>query len=466
MAREHRKPTHSQPKRNRATQPLYSKYPDCSTRILDPACGSGAFLVTAFDYLQAEYKRINDKLAELTRSYSLFDLNKEILNRNLYGVDLNAESIEITKLSLWLKTAEKGKALNSLKANLHCANSLINDPEYSDKPFDWRQFDANIQASQEDLFNKPEDNASGFDVILGNPPYVRQEFFSADKPYLQEQYAVYHGVADLYSYFFELGIKLLKDGGRMGYISSSTFFKTGSGQNLRRYIMDNARLENVVDFGDLQIFKGVTTYPAILCLQKQAPSAEHQINNLVLRDSLPEDLHKAFEQDAQLMSQSHLEDNAWRLESDALLALRHKITADKPSLKAVYGSPLYGIKTGFNAAFVIDRQTRDALIKADPSSQEVIKPFLEGKDLKKWRSESRDLYLIFTRRGIEIEKYPAVLAYLEQFKTQLEPKPKNWEKGKKWQGRKAGTYQWYEIQDTVAYHAEFEKNQQLWTCSP
>ncbi len=147
--------------------------------------------------------------------------------------------------------------------------------------------------------------------------------------------------------------------------------------------------------------------------------------------------------------------DSWQLESDQLAALRAKLTTGYKTLKEVYGSPLYGIKTGFNEAFVIDRATRDALIASDAKSNELIKPFLEGKDLKKWHAQPRDLWLIFTRRGTDIEQYPAIKQHLEQFKTQLMPKPKDWQGN--WEGRKAGPYQWWEIQDTIAYHEEFNK---------
>lgn len=133
---------------------------------------------------------------------------------------------------------------------------------------------------------------------------------------------------------------------------------------------------------------------------------------------------------------------------DFNLKLYHKFSS------FIYGQ-LYGIKTGLNEAFVIDKATRDRLIAQDAKSAEVIKPFLEGKDLKKWRVEGRDLFLIFTRRGIDIDKYPVIKAHLEQYKEQLEPKPKDWQGV--WEGRKSGSYQWFEIQDTVAYYEEFEK---------
>jgi len=414
-------------------------------KVVDPACGSGAFLVAAFDYLHQEYQRINEKLAELTGQHSLFDLNKEILTNNLFGVDINPESIEISKLSLWLKTAERGKSLTSLDANLIAGNSLGLAEPVPGENFSWQSTFPKIMAQ------------GGFDVVLGNPPYVRQERISDLKPWLEKNYEVYNGVADLYSYFFELGHKLLKPGGRLGYISSSTFFKTGSGEPLRNYLAKEATLEKMVDFGDLQVFEGVTTYPAIVVLKKAIPVAETAIAILALRNSLPDNLDQHFAQESGTMHQARLSRSSWQLEDESLAKLRLKLTQGHQTLKEVYGSPLYGIKTGLNVAFVINRQTRDRLIEEDPRSEELLKPFLEGKDLKKWHAQPRDIWIIFTRRGIDIEQYPAVQNYLEQFREQLEPKPKSWPKNSKWPGRKAGPYQWYEIQDTVAYYEEFEK---------
>ncbi len=416
-------------------------------RIVDPACGSGAFLIAAFDYLAAEYQRVNDKLADLTGSRDFFDLDKEILNNNLYGVDINPESIEITKLSLWLKTARKGKPLESLDNNLRHGNSIVADRAWDDQAFDWQQ-------NFPDVFAE-----GGFDVVLGNPPYVRQERISPIKPWLEKHYAVYHGVADLYTYFFELGIKLLKPDGVLGYISSSTFFKTGSGENLRAFLRDQTCLTTLVDFGDLQLFDGVTTYPAIIIAQKQTPDEQTSIEFLTLSDQLPTDLPAHFSQHAAHMLQQQLSATSWQLEAADLAALRDKIRHGKATLKDVYGSPLYGIKTGLNDAFVIDRTTRDQLIQDDPKSAEILKPFLEGKDLKMWHVQPRDQSLIlfpkgWTREqsGLEDEvdawhwlqtNYPAIAHWLEPYSI----------RGKK-RGDK-GEF-WWELR-SCAYYEEFEK---------
>ena len=119
-------------------------------------------------------------------------------------------------------------------------------------------------------------------------------------------------------------------------------------------------------------------------------------------------------------------------------------------------TPSYGIKTGFNKAFLIDTETKQHLVDADPKCSEVIKPHLRGRNINRWFPEWTDEWLIFSRRGIDIDSYPVIRDYLAQFRQQLEPKPKNWQ-GRRWPGRKRGSYEWYEIQDAVDYWEYFEK---------
>lgn len=432
-----------------------------SLRIVDPACGSGVFLIMAFDFMKAELTRVNDKIKDLLPKAEHFgDLldyvpDSEILTDNLFGVDVNEESIEITKLSLWIKTARRGKVLDSLSGSIRVGDSLIEDSNfaYLDHAFTWETAFPGVFAE------------GGFDVVLGNPPYVRQELISDLKPYLQRRFESYHGVADLFCYFYERGLRLLKPGGRLGYISSNTFFKTGSGKPLREYLLKEATIESVVDFGDLQVFEGVTTYPAILTMKRGAAPKGHELRFWKV-DALPDNNFLAtWEAAAGPCPQSALKVGSWELENPSLRALRDKIKSGRKTLKEVYGSPLYGIKTGLNAAFVIDTATKDRLCIADPKSSDLIKPFLEGKDLKRWRAEPRDLWLIFTRRGTDIDAYPAIKAHLETMREALEPKPKEWkpiDKNDKWPGRKAGSYRWFEIQDTVDYHAQFSRPKVLY----
>ena len=441
-----------------------------STRVLDPACGSGAFLIGAFKYLKAEYNLVNRRINELEPQHTdLFglDLDADILNNNLFGVDLNPESIEITQLALWLETAEKGKKLKPLDKNIQQGNSIIHHKHTDKSAFLW-----NVQ------FNKIM-QAGGFDVILGNPPYVRQERLTAIKPYLQEHYKTYHGVADLYTYFFELGLSLLKKGGRLGYISSSTFFRTNSGTPLREFLKVQSNLLRVIDFNDYPVFEGVTTYPAILImekperLRKQAPKSEFSFLNITAKkDTLHNALKLQLQTDFGVMKQVSLKTEAWQLEDERIAKVRQKITHSYKTLKEVYNSPLYGIKTGLNEAFVITQQQYQALKQDDPDGK-ILKPFLEGKDLKRWRAESRGLYLILFPKGwtheqlrpkTDDENLPEEVAALEE--------PEAWAYVQKnypniaehlssyaTQGRKRGDKGdfWWELR-ACAYYGKFEKS--------
>jgi hypothetical protein len=155
--------------------------------------------------------------------------------------------------------------------------------------------------------------------------------------------------------------------------------------------------------------------------------------------------------------QDSLDEDGWSLAGGSAQALLQKLRAKGVPLgKLLDGKIYYGIKTGLNEAFIIDATTRRHLIASDPRSAELIKPFLMGRDVKRYETPEVERFLIFVRRHVDIQQYPAILEYLSPLKERLMPKPDNWS-GKSWSGRKAGSYKWYEIQDPVEYHAEFEK---------
>jgi hypothetical protein len=397
--------------------------------IVDPACGSGAFLVAAFDLLAAEYRRVAERLLALGEPVD-FDLFDEIVTRNLHGVDLNAESVEITRLALWLKTARNKHRLQNLEATIRVGNSLIDDPKFTEYPFNWR-------AEFPEIFAQ-----GGFDIVIGNPPYVRMELIKPIKPYLEKHYVVAADRTDLYAYFFERGLNLLKEGGRLGYISSSTFFRTGSGENLRKFLGDHVAVEAVVDFGDLQIFEGVTTYPAILTLRKGDADDGGTVTFLKVEE-LPKDLEAEFAAHAHVMPRARLGEGSWQFEDEPLAKLRDKIVKGKKTLGEVYGAPLYGIKTGLNDAFIIDTPTRDQLVAQDPKSADLLVPFLRGENIKRWRVEPEGLFLINTPKGkVDIDAYPAIRDWLLPFKPELE--------------NRATKQEWFELQQAqLAYQPKF-----------
>lgn len=226
-----------------------------NVKILDPACGSGAFLVQVFDYLYNEYKRVQNIIEELSPEvdgqFSMMDLNKHILSSNLYGVDLNEESVEITKLSLWLKTAEKGKTLTSLDDFIKCGNSLMCDEDSYRDSFDWKN-------EFPEVFKN-----GGFDVIVGNPPYIEwhsinpREFLEKGK-YLGVGYKYRMNHKDshpnMYMFFYILCSRLLKSGGRFGLITSKEWLNNEKLANIKDYLVRSGKIHNVIFDSQYNVF--------------------------------------------------------------------------------------------------------------------------------------------------------------------------------------------------------------------
>ncbi len=228
--------------------------------ILDPACGSGAFLNAALQFLMAEHKLIDEMEAKVAGSAIVFqDVENSILEHNLYGVDINEESVEIAQLALWLRTAKPHRKLNSLNENIKCGNSLISDPAIAgEKAFNW-------QEQFPKVFEK-----GGFDVVIGNPPYIPTErITSADKSYYEEVFQSAYGRINVYPLFYERGLKLLKNNGLLGYITPYTLMKNQYYIEARRYILDNCTILCLADFSGFPVFEDATVDSIILILQKQ-----------------------------------------------------------------------------------------------------------------------------------------------------------------------------------------------------
>jgi hypothetical protein len=246
----------------------YTKYQDFlqGIKVVDPACGSGAFLVYVFDYLLAENKRVGDILG--MSLFSTDEYIRDILRNNIYGVDLNEESVEITKLSLWLKTAQKGKKLTSLDNNIKCGNSLVDDKEIAgDKAFNWQEQFA-------DVFKN-----GGFDVVVGNPPYVAtKQIPKADRDYYWNRFAeILFSEMDLYEIFtYKMLREIVKEDGFLGFITPNSYYTNTSFQHYRRYLLENTQIKYIVDFPYRFFpFSDVNTETAILILHKKAPKSSN-----------------------------------------------------------------------------------------------------------------------------------------------------------------------------------------------
>jgi hypothetical protein len=319
----------------------------------------------------------------------------------------------------------------------------------------------------------------GFDAIIGNPPYVRQELITGIKPGLKRAYpATYDGSADLYVYFYEQGIRLLKPGGRLSYVVTNKWMRAGYAEGLRSMFADQTWVEFVADFGHAKkFFPDADVFPSVIVVRKpvNGPVPTDTSVCLIHREDVPEKaLDEAIAKATYPLPRMHFTKESWTLEPPNVAQLLRKIRHAGQSLTDYANAkPYRGVLTGFNEAFLIDTPTRDRLVSGDQNASEIIKPYVRGQDLLRWGAPWNGTWMIFARRGIEIHRYPSIKRHLEKFHIQLEPKPDGWmpsEPRQEWPGRKPGNYQWYEIQDSVDYWELFERPKILypdiaWTAS-
>jgi len=262
----------------------------------------------------------------------------------------------------------------------------------------------------------------GFDIVIANPPYVRQELIKEHKAAFKAAYPeVYHGVADLYVYFYARGLELLRPGGMLAYISSNKFMRAGYGANLRRLLSEETTLERIIDFGDLPVFEA-TAYPSIVITRKGDPPADHKPQVLTVNDmETLARLEEEVPRQAWPLPQVALGRDGWTLERPEVLRLVEKLrAAGRPLGEYIQGRFFNGVKTGLNKAFVIDEATEERLIADDPRSTELIKPWIQGRDIDRWTVHWQHQYILYVTWDCPIEHYPAVQAHLSQFREALE----------------------------------------------
>lgn len=452
-------------------------------KILDPACGSGSFLLGAYQFLldwhQESYQKNPSKWAK-GKNPRLYQISggtwqltlserKRILLNNLYGVDIDPQAVEVTKLSLLLKVLEneqnlfpqlslwKERVLPDLDNNIKCGNSLVSTDFYQGQQLDLLDEETLYRINAFDWRTEFHEimKAGGFDAVIGNPPYVRQELLGEWKSYFIKHYRTYHGVADLYVYFIEKGLSLLCQHGRFEIIVANKWIRANYGKPLRQWLKQQ-HLTEITDFGDLPVFQKATTYPCILGIQKSTPQTSFPVTQVKTLDF--SDLKTYTAEKSYPVQQTSLEDNGWTLVDENTQALLDKLRQLGVPLNEYVNGKIYrGILTGLNEAFVIDAQTRDKLIAEDAKSEELIKPFLLGRDVKRYQPLIKEHYLIFIPKGwtnlnLKTSKnawawlthhYPSIAAH---FKPYSEKAQKRYDKGE----------YWWELR-ACDYYKEFEK---------
>ncbi|EDP5954549.1 class I SAM-dependent DNA methyltransferase [Campylobacter jejuni] len=593
-----------------------------SIKICDPAVGSGHFLVSALNVMLSIYDELNlfdeefylevqnDEILITGRKgefieykrpstpkdkahliqQELFHTKKDIIENNLFGVDINPNSCEITKLRLWIELLKHSfyqsfddenyhdlKTLPNIDINIKCGNSLVSYFEtgkslnhypnikerinkykrivkdykegfYIDKShinqeiknlkisfknfcfadkfkkemksfndkcekyskkygnflavddenlkffvsanltlFDFDEKEAakefaNLKKEYDNIFNlesnhpfewrfefpeilDDDGNFKGFDLIIGNPPYIRQEELKELKPHLAKNYKVYKGTSDIYTYFYELGFNVLKDNGVLSYITSNKYTRAGYGEALREFLLKNVKFLEYTDLNGIKVFDSATVDTSILCFEK-SKSKDNKFKYLALSNEILKTctydigLYKDFAE----FSQNSLSKESFTFSDENTSALKAKIERIGTPLKEWHGLNIYrGILTGYNEAFIITTEKRNEILAncKDEAEKErtakLIRKMLRGRDIKRYSYEWAGLWVIgtFPSLKIDIEQYPALKQYLSQFLPRIE---QSGEKG----CRKKTSNKWFETQDNIAYYEEFEKEKIVW----
>lgn len=555
-----------------------------SCKILDPACGSGAFpmgilhkLVNVLHKLDPDNMRWRElqrkkAIKETEDAYKLgdkkererrlleindiFENNSDEYGRKLYliencifGVDIQPIAVQIAKLRFFIsliidqnKRLEKDnfniRSLPNLETKFVAADTLIGlqqqgvlrDVEVEELEAElktirhdyfsartrkdklhfqkkdkllrqkiatllqksgWNsatalqvaRFDPYDQNTSADFFDfewmfglKPADGSSGiFDIVIGNPPYIQIQNFSGmkqQKDWERQKYATYVKTGDVYCLFYERGYQLLKNGGVLTFITSNKWMRANYGKVMRRFFNTNGSILRLIDFGDSPIFENATTYTNILVWKKDKEAGKEKTKAW--------DLSKVYTSDTSLeeMLQKQGECDAL-FSDDTYVVVKEDQTAVKRRIEQV-GTPLKewdvsiyrGILTGLNEAFIINGKKKDDLIQEDPKSAEILKPILRGRDIKRYKAEFADLWLIASHNGYKDENgnvvqpvnvkrdYPAVYKYLHSVGKSIE-KGEIKVKGKGLFNRDDQGKDWWNLRD-CAYYREFEKEKLFW----
>ncbi len=422
--------------------------------VLDPACGSGSFLVGAYRRLLEWHLKQYEEDGPEKHTKEVFQAaggawrlttaeKKRILLNNIYGVDIDPQAVEVTKLSLLLVVLEgesqetietqrkryNERALPDLAGNIKCGNSLIGpdfyegeqaalldeEERYRINVFDWNAAFPKVM------------KAGGFDAVIGNPPYIRMEAFKELKSYLSALYSTHDARTDMYVYFLERGQGILRDGGRFGMIVSNKFIRANYGEKLRRYLIKTAHIDEVVDLAGLPVFRGATVRTVVLTSTK-APGQEPtkyapppDMDGFRAVETGQKTLGEVAASVAYNLPLDALSPTGWRLSRPQHAQLLARLrTQTRPLVDIVNGKICRGIVSGLTEAFVISIEQRDRILARNPDADVIIRPFLQGRDIRKYYIEPRGEYLIYTHHGIDMRPYPAVMEHLLPFKRRLE----------------------------------------------
>jgi hypothetical protein len=354
---------------------------------------------------------------------------------------------------------EQDEALSQYLADLLKKDGFYNSAD-AQKMANWNPYD---QTNPSDFFDAywmfgVED---GFDVVIGNPPYVEHKKLKETAALIKNYYEIYSGTADLSVYFIEKGIKLCKSKGYLTYISTNKFFNTEYGYRVREFLL-NYQFRLFINCEQVTIFENAlvsTTIFGISVVKKMEDKFIHQYYYKLKHDEFITRFKSDRFSGFGTYKQSSLSAAEWSFSGIAELEIKEKIEFRSKRIGELEGVSVFrGVTTGYNPAFIVDKSTKKSLVALNLKNKEIIKPMLQGRNIRKWVYEEINNYLIFTKQGINIKLYPAIQDHLKKFHSDLKPRST----GETGTGRKPGSYKWYEIQDNTAYYPEFEKEKIIW----
>jgi len=325
----------------------------------------------------------------------------------------------------------------------------------SNKETDFIHFDWKLDFPE--ILNELLTDEPGFDIVIGNPPYIQlQKIVEYSNDLEQVDFDTYTRGGDIYCLFYEQGIGLLKNNGVLTFITSNSWLKTQYGEPLRKYFIDNTNPLKLLNFEDTKIFPTATVEANILISQRG--EFKNILEAVVVKPSYSEKTPLGDYFSDNSIRLEELSIDGWIILTKQDYELKLKVEGIAQPLKTFDIKINFGIKTGLNEAFIIDSAIRDELIAKNKRNEEIIKPLIRGRDVKGYSYKFENLYVIFTKRGVNINEYKEIENYLMQFYDRLKPRTKKSDTV----GRKPGPYKWYEIQDNVAYYTEFEKPKLVW----
>jgi hypothetical protein len=378
-------------------------------RACDPACGCGAFLVGMLQEL--------DRLRGILSPGPAGQRRRAIVRDNLYGLDLDPLAVNVARLRLWLSVA--------------VATETASPSELASRV---RTGDALAAGA----------GPGGFDVVLTNPPYVRMERLKPLRPVLRRRFPQVHAErADLYVYFYARAQELLREGGVGCFVSSNKWLRAGYGERLRRHLLDGQAVRLVVDFGALPVFPAAT-FPAVVLWQKQprgdTPTRWARVSDL--QACYEEGIRQHVDRLAEVLPAAQFGRSGPRLLGAGAVERRRRLEASGPCLGDVPGGRICrGVVTGLNAAFLVDRPTRDRLVAEVPGSAAVLRPLLTGDDVRRYETHFRDVHLLYLAHGSDVRDHPALRRHLEPFRPALE--------------RRASRQAWWQLQQPQAAYVPF-----------